>query len=152
MCPRCGADIEVVVPEHMLRHDTPLRTRVRCQCGFARAVFVERRASTRRKVQLDATLVLEKDSDEHTVQIQDLSRFGLSFETPEDTGLDPGQHAELAFELNPGRPQPFRKRIVIRWVDGTRVGAELTAPRGRDPYDPVYDLALAQHECPPPNR
>ena len=143
-CPECGARVAIAVDPSLLRHSTPIRARARCRCGWSHAVYLERRASARRDVDLPGVLFL--NGREEPVRVENLSRNGIRLGLGDGIDLPPGERLVVAFTLNPGRQQRFERRMVIRWVDGKSAGGEFVDGSGRPEYDPAYDLALALHE------
>ncbi len=141
-CPRCGGEVTVQVAGDLLRHSTPVRVRVRCACGWGGWAEVERRAAARKAVDVPVRVLLGEEELE--VRATDMSRTGLRIE-PAPEGLEPGGRATVRFELCPGRPQRFEKRVVVRWVEAGAAGCQFVDGEGGPAYDPLYDLALAQH-------
>jgi len=143
-CPACGGRVVVRVDPALLRHSTPIRARARCRCGWAHAVYLERRASARREVDLEGELLA--GGERVPVRVENLSRNGVRFVPVGDVRLAVGDRVVVAFALNPGRAQRFERRTAIRWIEGGAAGGEFVDERGRPEYDRAYDLALALHD------
>ncbi len=140
-CPNCGKT-GIIKLETQVKSSTPIRARYRCPCGRSHVVFLEKRAHVRREVELAAELVV--GSTRQAITIRNLSRFGLMFEQGDGIELKVGDRAVVEFQLEHAERTPFVKRITVRHVSPSQVGAEFTANGRRPHYDPVYDLALAQ--------
>lgn len=139
-CPACGAE-NVVRAETPLRPGTPVRVRVRCQCGRTFGVMLERRTAMRKSVALDGTVSIHGDN--RTVSICNLSRTGFLISHPDGLRLAVGDRVAISFDLEVAGVHHVAKEAHIRRIDDALVGGEFV-----DPHDPRYDLALAQYQPP----
>jgi PilZ domain len=143
VCPVCDAVTILQVPRRP-GWSTPLRERFRCCCGRSHIVYLEHRVSTRREVCLPGAYRIDDDGPMQPMTVYNLSRTGLAFEIREGERAAPGTRVVVELELTHAERTRFVKEVLVSWVEGRRVGAEFWVGEGQDPYDPRYDLALAQ--------
>lgn len=141
-CPACGTEATVRA-ETPLRPGTPVRVRVKCECGRTFAVMLERRTAIRKAVELRGTVTV--GGADWVIRIRNLSRTGFLMSHPDDVGLAVGDRVAIAFDLEVAGVHHVAKEAHIRRVDDAVIGGEFV-----DPHDFRYDLALAQYQPPPP--
>jgi predicted RNA-binding Zn-ribbon protein involved in translation (DUF1610 family) len=142
VCSDCK-QTQIIRLEQQLRSSTPVRLRYRCECGSAHVIFLEKRAAVRKKVEIPGQVTF--DSRKLPVTIKNLSRTGLLFEPRLPIEVEPGEELSIEFELDHVEKLSFSKHAVVRWSGEIEIGAEFITKDRSDPYDPVYDLALAQY-------
>ena len=143
-CPECGRTL-VLRPDRPVRESTPVRVRVQCACSRTHVVLVERRLHVRKEVNLPGLWSLPGEQPSHRMVVQNLSRTGMLLRLGDIGVIDIDDRILVEFAL--GAPQliTFRKEVVVRRSLGFSVGAEFAPGSNGDAYDPIYDLALAQH-------
>jgi predicted RNA-binding Zn-ribbon protein involved in translation (DUF1610 family) len=146
VCPSCK-ETRIIRLEEEIRSSTPVRMRYLCDCGTRHVLFLEKRTSVRKKVAIEGSLKV--DGDSLPITIKNLSRNGLMF-TPSNCRIEVeiGDRMSVDFALEQVQRVSFSKKIEVRWKTNLEIGAEFVAERGRSPYDPAYDLALAQYQAP----
>jgi hypothetical protein len=145
VCTSCG-ETHIITVERPLRSSTPVRTRIRCQCGSSHAVFLERRAYVRKEVALRGSFRLLDDDRERAMTVRNLSRTGLLFEPDDDDPLAVDDRVMVDFTFGNQLITRIHKEASIRRIDDRQVAGEFTAGKKGDPLDPRYDLALAQYD------
>ncbi len=144
-CPDCGHTTTVRL-EEPVRSSTPVRVRLRCTCGRGHAVFLERRASGRKRVEIAGRFSVDGDGDRLDMVVRDLSRTGILFDPAEEApALAVGDIVVVEFELASARPLKVVKQARVRRLDDGSVGAEYRGVADGTVRDPEYDLALAFH-------
>ena len=141
VCP-CGSENVVTIEPHLLRCSTPVRSRVRCQCGRSHLVVLERRAAMRKHVDLEGSCTLPGEGLGRGVLVRNLSRTGAMLELADDVEISVGDRLLLEFDLRHVQVSHFAKPAEVRRVDGRRVGAEFAGGE----HDRQYDMALALHQ------
>jgi hypothetical protein len=144
VCPECGRTL-VLRPERPVHSDRPVRMRVRCACSRTHVVSVERRLYVRKEVNLRGHWGFPGEPLRRRMTVQNLSRTGMLIHLDEPISLEEDDRLVVEFGLGAPQLTTFRKEVIVRRVLGSVVGAELAPGPNGDPYDPVYDLALAQH-------
>lgn len=144
VCPECGRTL-ILDPDRPVRSDTPLRMRVNCECSRTHVVFVERRLYVRKEVNLRGQWTRPDEPVQHRLTVQNVSRTGMLLRLDEPAALTCDDHLIVEFGLGAPRLTTFRKEVIVRRVLGPIVGVEFAPGPNGDAYDPVYDLALAQH-------
>lgn len=142
VCPECGT-IHTIRATSQFRSSTPVRTRVVCDCGARHVVYVERRASGRKDVEIGGWFSVNGDGVKRQMTVRNLSRSGLLFEPQEVVDVGVGDDVFVEFELVNAVITPVVKGACVRRLAGAAVGAEYAAGADGSTYDPVYDLALA---------
>jgi hypothetical protein len=145
VCPHCRRS-HIFGLEHGMRSSTPVRTRLRCDCGASHVVYLERRAGVRKSVQIRGQYSIQGDGAERAMMVENLSRTGLLFRVEEGSTLPVGARIEVTFSLDNPRVARFCKDAVVRRVAAEAVGAEFAAGANGSSYDRVYDLALALYD------
>ena len=143
-CPHCGRRTTVRL-DHPVRSSTPVRVRVSCPCGRRHTVFLERRASGRKDVNIQGRMSVNGDGEHLPMMVHNLSRTGILFQTdqlPPSVGV--GDVVVVEFELRGARLHRVVKEALVRRVDDGFVGAEYRLSSGCAD-DREYDLALAFH-------
>jgi hypothetical protein len=138
VCPTCGATCSIALAEQ-IRTSTPVRMRLRCRCGAAHVVYVEKRVSGRKAVSISGRFI--GGDGEAPMTIRNLSRRGLMFELEEQTELEVGQQVLVRFDLKTVDTLRVEKEVTVRWTADHRVGGEFSSTE----YDRFYDIALAQY-------
>ena len=145
VCPHCGKT-QVFRVETQVRSSTPVRATVRCSCGRAHAVYLERRTFVRKVVDISGVFQLQGDKLEHPMTIFNLSRTGLMFTTDDPNKIDIGDRLLVDFSFGNVQITHIHKQVRVIRVAEEGVGAEFYSGRRRDPLDHVYDLALAMYQ------
>jgi predicted RNA-binding Zn-ribbon protein involved in translation (DUF1610 family) len=146
LCPSCK-ETRIIQLEQEIRSSTPVRMRYRCECGTRHVLFLEKRASVRKRVNIDGQLKL--DGESLPIVIKNLSRNGLMFTSNERRiEVEIGDRMSVDFALEQGPRIDFSKKIEVMWKSDIEIGAAFVAEAGSSQYDPTYDLALAQYQAP----
>jgi hypothetical protein len=129
-CPHCGNTKTLKVGRFKGRKD-PLR--MRCKCKAASHVRLEFRKAFRKKTSLEGIYTMVSGgTGRGRVVVQNLSRKGIGFTTLAKHNLRNGDQVEVAFTLDNEKRSRIEKRAVIRTVNGSYVGCELTEKGRQD--------------------
>ena len=145
VCPHCG-NKQIFKVETRVSSSTPVRARVRCKCGRAHAVYLERRAFVRKEVSIPGVFLLKGEKLERRMTIYNLSRTGVMFRTEEETEFEVGDRMKVDFCFGNQQMTHIHKQVRVIRVADHGIGAEFFSGRKADPLDHVYDLALALYQ------
>ncbi len=145
VCPHCGKT-QILKVDTPVRSSTPVRASVRCSCGRAHAVYLERRTFVRKDVDIPGFFQLKGDEVDHPMTIFNLSRTGLKFTADDSNELDVGDRLLVDFSFGNAQITHIHKHVRVIRVSDEGVGAEFHSGRSVDPLDHVYDLALAMYQ------
>jgi hypothetical protein len=126
VCPSCHKAKTINVANYR----NPLKPiRVKCQCGHNFSITLEYRKANRKTVNIPGKL-FHKQSSRHIadVVVTSLSIAGVGFELKSHIGIKvvikPDDLYEIAFTLDDNFDSAIREEIVVRRVEGNRIGAE----------------------------
>jgi hypothetical protein len=142
VCPSCKKT-RIIRLEQEIRSSTPVRMRFQCECGSRHVLFLEKRTSVRKVVNIEGRL--QVNGEPLAITIKNLSRDGLMFSPSSRLDVEVGERLAVDFTLEQVQPISFSKQIEVRWKTDIEIGAEYVAETGGSSYDPTYDLALAQY-------
>jgi len=120
-----------------------LTVKCKCKCGHQFEVTLEKRGMVRKAVNLAGTYTHISplgDKIEGHMTVRNLSRKGLQLELNNDHGLQIGDTLDVDFRLNDAGRSPVLKTVVIRNINGRRIGTEFAEAEAFDKNLGVYLL------------
>ena len=126
VCPSCKKTKLINVANYR-NPEKPIR--VKCQCGHNFTITLEYRKCHRKTVNIPGKL-FQRQSSRHIAEITvtSLSIAGVGFELKSHIGIKaiikPEDLYEIAFTLDDNFDSAIREEIVVKRVDGNRIGAE----------------------------
>lgn len=130
ICPACSSAKEISVRQfrqrlHMLK--------VKCKCGQSFRVQLEFRRHYRKATDLAGTYdLLYPAAGGGIAKIVNLSLSGVCFEVKGMHDLKIGQKGVLVFKLDNRKETVLSKKVLIRSVNGNRIGSEFVEDRAFD--------------------
>lgn len=130
ICPACNGVKEIAVRQfrqrlHMLK--------VKCPCGHSFRVKLEFRRHYRKATDLAGSFsLLSRASGGAVARIVNISLSGICFEVKGMHDLQIGQRGMLVFKLDNRKQTMLRKKVLIRAVNGNRIGSEFIEDRAFD--------------------
>lgn len=137
-CPKCTKTKTVDV-SRLVMENKKLNIRVRCACGHVYPLLLDRRRFYRKMTRLPGIFKLDQNMKEFPMTVSNLSRFGVEFKSSESGNLKIGDLIEVEFRLDDKSRSMIRKKVIIKKLVGTSVGAEFCHP---DDYDKVLGFYL----------
>ena len=130
ICPTCSAAKEISVRQ--FRHRLHM-LKVKCKCGQPFRVQLEFRRHYRKATDLAGTFdLLYPALSGGIARIVNLSLSGVCFEMKGMHDLKIGQKGVLVFKLDNRKETVLSKRVLIRSVNGNRIGGEFVEDRAFD--------------------
>nr|WP_240192128.1 PilZ domain-containing protein [Desulforhopalus vacuolatus] len=102
--------------------DKKHRIKVRCSCGYTFELNLEFRRNFRKKTDFPGNCTFEKDT--RNIRVIDLSISGACFEVRSPHDIKPGMEGELLLTLDNRKMSSLYRKVVIRTVNGNRIGCE----------------------------
>ncbi len=136
-CPICMGQDQVAANRFNLMGDIVLAS---CPCGFQFKVRPEKRFSFRKKVNLEGVYTKAisahflSDSVDFSgkIQITDLSKNGIGFITQSPDRLSKGNQIRIKFTLDDAAKSTIAKKVLIKGVNGKRVGGQFVGAEKDD--------------------
>ncbi len=130
ICPSCNAVKEISVRQ--FRHRLHM-LKVKCRCGHAFRVQLEFRRHYRKPTDLPGSYdLLHPGVGGGIAKVVNLSLSGVCFEIKGMHDLKIGQKAVLVFKLDNRKETVLNKNVLIRSVNGNRIGCEFIEDRAFD--------------------
>ncbi len=118
-----------------------LTVKCRCKCGHQFAVILEKRNILRKSVNFAGTythISLLGDKIEGHMTVRDLSRKGLQLELNTKHDFEEGDILDLDFRLNDISRSPILKSVIVRNVQGRKLGTEFSEAEAFDKMLGLY--------------
>ena len=145
ICPACGKTKTADVSKYIGRADS-VKIKVRCACGHAFVVFLERRQQFRKATSLDGSYTYSgPHSAPHAshfggkMTVVDISRTGVRIKFATMPRFTVGDRIQIEFQLDDSHGSVIKREVVIRNMKGYFVGAEYTTPL---PFDNAIGFYL----------
>ena len=119
ICPKCRSSRTVSVESLRNKQHS---IKVRCSCGYAFELQLEFRKHFRKETHLQGDYNLGTDAG--LISVIDLSVSGACFEVLGPHDIEPGMKGELVFTLDNRKMSILYRKVIIRTVQGRRVGCE----------------------------
>lgn len=129
ICPSCSTAKEISVRQ--FRHRLHM-LKIKCRCGHAFRVQLEFRRHYRKPTDLPGSFELHPRTGGGVVKVINLSLSGVCFQVKGMHDLKIGQKAVLVFKLDNRKETVLNKRVLIRSVNGGRIGCEFIEDRAFD--------------------
>ena len=130
ICPTCNSAKEISVRQ--FRHRLHM-LKVKCKCGHSFRVQLEFRRHYRKATDLAGTFdLLYPATGGAVAKILNISLSGVCFEVKGIHDLKIGQKGVLVFKLDNRKETVLSKRVLIRSVNGNRIGSEFVEDRAFD--------------------
>lgn len=130
ICPTCSSAKEISVRQ--FRHRLHM-LKVKCKCGHSFRVQLEFRRNYRKATDLAGTFdLLYPAAGGAVAKIINISLSGVCFEVKGMHDLKIGQKGLLVFKLDNRKETVLSKRVLIRSVNGNRIGSEFVEDRAFD--------------------
>lgn len=122
VCPACDSAKTLSVGQFRHRQH---ELKVKCQCGHAFNLQLEFRRNFRKETELEGIYDLNPPGrGGGKITVVNLSLSGASFEVRGVNDLKVGQTGSLVFTLDNRKETVLFKRVVIKSVNGNRIGCE----------------------------
>lgn len=122
-CPHCGITKQIPVERYRNKKHT---VKIRCGCSESFIVQLEFRRNWRKRTELLGTYSI-KSGGGGSATIINLSKNGVGFSVSGLHRIQAGQKGSIDFVLDNRKSTRISKEIVIRSVDGNRIGCEFVA-------------------------
>lgn len=130
VCPKCSTAKTLSVRQ--FRHHLQL-LKAKCNCGHSFRVQLEFRRHYRKPTELPGTYDLSQPAfGGGAAKIVNLSLSGACFEVRGMHDLKIGQKGMLVFTLDNRKKTVVSKNVIIRTVNGNRIGSEFIDDRAFD--------------------
>ncbi len=150
VCPECGKKRIMDLSSYKNLANSSKVT-CKCACGHSCPVILERRRFFRKKVDLIATYTCVvpnlndtccEEIEKGILKVKDISRTGLQLELNRLLTLKEGDKFSLKFKLDDKKKTLIKKEVVIRRIDGNRMGVEFFSSDPGDPGDKALGFYL----------
>ena len=118
-----------------------LTVKCKCKCGHQFEVTIEKRGILRKPVILAgiyAHISPLGDKIEGQMTIRNLSRKGMQLELNTDHDFQAGDTLDVDFRLNDVSRSPVLKTVIVRNVNGRKLGTEFSEPEAFDKMLGLY--------------
>lgn len=137
-CPKCDKSKTTDVSRY--KHiQTAVRVKLKCPCGHAYTVLLERRKHVRKNLNLTGSFFHEGNRSKGTMTVLDLSRSGVRIRLAFAIEIQTGDKLNLEFTLDDKDHSVVTKEVVVRSVNDLLIGAEFTA---KEHYDKLGSYLL----------
>ena len=124
-CPKCRISKTVDVSK-FIKLDKMLKINGRCPCGHVFKSFIDRRKHYRKELKLTGSfvrLVSGKPAGMGNMIVRDLSLTGMKLEVYENLDFSEGDELQVEFRLDDVKNTLIKKRVVIRNIKNSYIGA-----------------------------
>ena len=127
VCPACSSAKTISVAEFRHRQHV---LKVKCKCGHTFSLQLEFRQFFRKDTELQGVYDTEPPARGGGIAtIVNLSLIGACFEVRGVHGLKVGHKGSLVFTLDNRKETVLYRQVIIRTVDGNRIGCEFVEER-----------------------
>ena len=140
-CPQCGQAKTTDVSQYA-NTDKKITVNCTCACGHQFRCRLEKRKQYRKGADLPGKFtLLGRDGHEDTglVKVVDLSTTGLKLKMTVPRAFPIGAQLLVEFRLDDRKRTPMEKRVIVRNVSGSFVGASF---HPNEPDDPALGFYL----------
>lgn len=131
VCPKCEKAKTVDVSQYK-NINKAVRVKCRCTCRHTYTVLLERRKHFRKKTKLFGQYYFGSPKNRGLMTVTDISRTGLKFEVSVTPHFKIGDTLFVDFELDDSHKTLIKKEVIVRSINGLRIGVEF---RYLDPDD-----------------
>jgi hypothetical protein len=118
-----------------------LTVKCRCKCGHQFEVTLEKRGMLRKRVNLAGTFSHISplgDKIEGHMKVLNLSRRGLQLELNNGHTFQVGDTLDVDFRLDDDSHSPVLKAVIVRNINGRRIGTEFSEAEAFDKHLGIY--------------
>ncbi|OQX13399.1 MAG: hypothetical protein BWK80_42865 [Desulfobacteraceae bacterium IS3] len=145
LCPACEKSRSLNVPGYRNVGEV-IRITYRCACGSSYDLLLERRKFFRKDVNLPGVYyILGADKVKGSMTVKNLSRAGLRLELKGEKHLKIGDKLLIGFCLDNNGKTVVKKKVVVRNMFGTHIGAEFCAGKAGSTSDKDSDSAIRSY-------
>jgi hypothetical protein len=145
LCPACEKSRSLNVPGYKNIGEV-IRITYRCACGASYDLLLERRRFLRKDVNLPGVYyILGEDKVKGSMTVKNLSRAGLRLELKGEKQLKIGDKLLIGFYLDNNSKTVVKKKVVVRNMFGTHIGAEFCAGKVGSNSDKDSDSAIRSY-------
>lgn len=141
-CPKCKRHKTTDVTKYK-NIEKAVRVKIKCPCGHAYDVILERRKYIRKNLNLPGKFIHLKNDEAGGMTVTDISRNGLRLKLKFPYTFEPGDKLILDFTLD-DKQKSFvaNKEVIVRSVKGLSVGAEFSLTEHYDSLGPylLYNM------------
>ncbi len=154
VCPRCKKEMLLGCSDFK-EADGPIKITHGCSCGSSNMMILERRGELRRSVRLSGAYASDERGRKQPLQVKDLSRSGLRFQTLLGQRFETGEPLLVEFHLDDEDRSLIQRSAVVRDVRGTDVGIQFMEgdrPHRSNGGDRVLSLYVKAEEVEKPTK
>ena len=137
-CPKCNTSKNMDARKYK-KLNKAVRAKVKCKCGNAFPVLLERRKFFRKSVNLSGKFLIKTEKAKGSMKVEDLSRTGLNFKVNLPPRFKVNDKVIVEFHLDDKQSTFISKETTIRIISGMKIGAEFSTVSSSDIE---YDKAL----------
>lgn len=144
ICSACNRHFQIDMSQY-LQIPGEVKIRVKCKCGHAWSIVLEKRRFYRKKTQLKGKYKYQisgKNVLEGALTVLDISRTGLRLKIDGKHNLKDGDWIEIEFRLDNQVKTLINRIVNIKNVNGEYIGASF---RDKKSFDPVIGFYMLQH-------
>lgn len=112
-CPECGKSENKDVSK-FIGHETKIRLKYKCKCGYSFPVDLERRRSIRKNVCLSG--FVHQGAERYPIVVEDLSQHGIKISFEQKFDFEKGQKIELEFILDDHHGSKILRQVKIKKI------------------------------------
>lgn len=134
-CPKCHkTGIKDLTKYIQLKKN---QLKVRCACGYAYEVFLEKRKKFRKQASLPGTYKYsanDSDSQDHTgsMTVKDISYTGLRIKMSMMPRFKVGDTLFIEFRLDDTNRSQIKKKVIVKNMKGLSAGLAYASPQNHD--------------------
>ncbi len=144
VCPECNlSTTKDASPYNKI--DKEVRLKIKCTCGYAYSVLLERRKQFRKETNLLGNFTHYPSSGpprKGSLRIKDISRSGLKLEIYAMQGITIGSKLSVEFNLDDKQKSLITKDIIIKMISDSIVGGEFRSFDASDSKDKALGFYL----------
>ncbi len=143
-CPKCHKTKEVNVSKYK-KLETSIKLNVKCPCGYAYTVSLERRKFFRKETSFPGKFSfcpLAGSDQAGSMTVLDISKGGLRFKMNSTPIFEKGDILEVEFSLDNSSRTPIKKQVFIRNIRNNTVNVEFCSFDTNDSADKALGFYL----------
>lgn len=143
-CPKCNISKEANVSKYK-KIKTSVTLKVKCPCGYAYSVTLERRKFYRKETKFEGKFnfsPLVGEDQKGLMTVLDISKGGLKFKMSSTPLFQKDDILEVEFKLDNKNNTLVRKQVYVRNVKDKYVNVEFCAFNTNDAGDKAIELYL----------
>jgi hypothetical protein len=137
-CPQCTKSKTIDVSKILFSTNT-ISLKIKCPCGNIFPVKIERRKFYRKETNLRGVFLLENNSKEFPMTVNNISRSGIQIKSSKTENLKLDDQVLVQFRLDDKSRSLIKKKGTIRRIEGMNIGIEFSYI---DEYDKILGFYL----------